>query len=146
MRNAFAGIPTMLKENPTEEQIQNAAKTSDIMYVYPTRMHNALLNKIDNSGDIPEMIAAMPSMSSSFCLTDPSDPSYIYISSLKSRFGKFLHDASTTLRVKEGEEENTFDAVYMVIRSVRTFMMDYGDSRDNYFVNEESFNCTFFVT
>jgi proteasome activator subunit 4 len=74
------------------------------------------------------MIASIPTINSSFCLTDESDPRYQYIASMKARFGAFLHDASASM-LRHGEE-NIVDAVHMLIRSMRTYLMDYGDSRD----------------
>jgi hypothetical protein len=41
-----------------------------------------------------------------------------------------LYNASVSLR-QQGEE-NTVDAVHILLRSIRTYMMDYGDSRDRY--------------
>lgn len=77
------------------------------------------------------MIAAIPPINSSFCLTDESDPRYQYISSMKARFGVFLHNASASM-LQQGEkgEENIVDAVHMLIRSMRTYLLEYGDSRD----------------
>ena len=49
----------------------------------------------------------------SFCLADPADSRYQYMVSLKQRFGKFLHEASVSLRGQG--EENTVDAVLMLV-------------------------------
>ena len=59
------------------------------------------------------MIATCEPLNSGFCLTDPSDERYRYIHSLRQRFGKFLHEASVSLR-QQGEE-NTVDAVQMLV-------------------------------
>ncbi|KAG6869176.1 hypothetical protein C0993_012275 [Termitomyces sp. T159_Od127] len=59
------------------------------------------------------MIASVSSIASGFCLTDPEDPRYQYISSLRNRFGRFLHEASVSLQ-QQGEE-NTVDAVDMLV-------------------------------
>ncbi|KAG5352050.1 hypothetical protein C0989_004042 [Termitomyces sp. Mn162] len=83
------------------------------------------------------MIASISPIASGFCLTDIEDPRYQYISSLRNRFGMFLHKASMSLQ-HQGEE-NTVDAVDMLIRAVRTYLLEYGDSRDNYTVNEEQY-------
>ncbi|KAF5337122.1 hypothetical protein D9611_003196 [Ephemerocybe angulata] len=119
VRNAFAGIPTLYKEYLSAEDIRASAETSDIL------------------DEIPEMIASVPGLNSGFILTDPSDPRYQYIHNLKKRFGSFLHGASVSLR-QQGEE-NTLDAVEMLVRSIRTFMMEYGDSRDSYYLNESQY-------
>ena len=101
-----------------------------------------------NRNELPEMIAAMEPLNAGFCLTDPSDARHQYITNLRARFGEFLHKASASLR-RQGEE-NTVDAVHMLvsfflfaglflqnkirmnvkIRAIRTFMLEYGDSRD----------------
>jgi len=118
-------------------------------------------------GDIPELIGTITPLNSCFVLTDPNDPLYQYFHQLRLRFGHFLHEASVSLS-RQGEE-NTVDAVQILVcssfseiplltngqvRSIRTYMMDYGDSKDrqdatqcdhgasltsvlSYFVNEE---------
>jgi hypothetical protein len=93
------------------------------------------------------MIASVDPISSGFVITDPEDPRYQYLLGVKHRFGRFLHSASVSLR-QQGEE-NTVDAVQMLVclfhpvlsptctqhvqvRSVRTYMLEYGDSQDRY--------------
>ncbi|KAH8835425.1 hypothetical protein DL96DRAFT_1702409 [Flagelloscypha sp. PMI_526] len=117
VRNAFSGIPTLCKEYISDSEQQDAIKTSDILH------------------EIPEMIASCPPIRAGFCLTDPRDSRYQYIQKLRVEFGEFLHEASVNL-LSQGQE-NTVDAVQMLVRSIRTFMMEYADSRDSYFVNEE---------
>lgn len=63
------------------------------------------------------MIASIEPLSSGFCLTDPQDVRYKYITGLRRRFGEFLHAASLSLQ-KQGEE-NTVDAVQMLVRYSR---------------------------
>lgn len=60
------------------------------------------------------MIGHIEPLSSCFVLTDPSDPRYKYLTSLRRRFGTFLKSASSSLR-QQGEE-NTVDAVHMLVR------------------------------
>ena len=79
------------------------------------------------------MIANVEPLKSGFVLDDPSDPRHQYVTALKTRFGQFLHEASVSL-LGQGEE-NTVDAVHMLVRSIRTFMLEYGDSRDRYSAN-----------
>ncbi|KAJ3973169.1 hypothetical protein EV361DRAFT_980091 [Lentinula raphanica] len=122
VRYAFAGIPTLMKHHVSAEEFAYAARTSDIL------------------DEIPEMIAALEPLNAGFCLTDSNDPRHQYMSKLRSRFGEFLHKASVSLR-QQGEE-NTVDAVHMLLRSIRTYMLEYGDSRDGYFVNEEQYVST----
>jgi len=92
------------------------------------------------------MIASVEPLASGFCLTDPQDARYQYITGLRRRFGEFLHAASLSLQ-KQGEE-NTVDAVQMLVRyycgvhellftllkisSIRTYMLEYGDSKDGF--------------
>ncbi|KAF5384678.1 hypothetical protein D9757_006201 [Collybiopsis confluens] len=121
-RYAFSGIPTFIRHHVRSEDLQNVVETSDIL------------------DEIPEMIASLEPLNCGFCLTDAEDPRHQTISALRQRFGKFLHQASVSLR-QQGEE-NTVDAVHMLLRSVRTYMLDYGDSRDGYYVNEEQYTST----
>ncbi|KAJ3990413.1 hypothetical protein F5890DRAFT_1398687 [Lentinula detonsa] len=122
VRYAFGGIPTLMKHHVRPEDLAYAAETSDIL------------------DEIPEMIASLEALNSGFCLTDPSDPRHQYMTNLRWRFGDFLHRASISLR-QQGEE-NTVDAVHMLLRSIRTYMLEYGDSRDGYFVNEDQYVST----
>ncbi|KAJ7597613.1 hypothetical protein C8J56DRAFT_1001469 [Mycena floridula] len=120
VRHAFSGIPTLMKENVSDEQIKAALNTSDFLH------------------EIPEMIASIPPINSCFCLTEAEDPRFQYMTALKKRFGSFLHSASVSL-LQQGEE-NTVDAVRALVSSVRTYMLEYGDSKDSYFVNENNYN------
>ena len=79
------------------------------------------------------MIANVEPLKSEFVLDDPSDPRHQYVTALKTRFGQYLHEASGSL-LGQGEE-NTVDAVHMLVRSIRTFILEYGDSRDRYNTN-----------
>ncbi|KAF9270499.1 ARM repeat-containing protein [Marasmius fiardii PR-910] len=119
VRNAFSGVPTFMKQYITPEEAESATMTSDIL------------------DEIPEMIASCEPLKASFCLTDPSTEHYIYMHSLRNRFGQFLHKASVSLR-QQGEE-NTVDAVQMLLRSIKTYLLEYGDSRDGYYVNQEQY-------
>ncbi|KAJ3811833.1 hypothetical protein F5876DRAFT_38753 [Lentinula aff. lateritia] len=112
VRYAFGGVPTLMKYHVRPEDLAYAAETSDIL------------------DEIPEMLASLEALNAGFCLTDPSDPRHQYMSGLRWRFGDFLHRASVSLR-QQGEE-NTVDAVHMLLRSIRTYMLEYGDSRDGY--------------
>ena len=93
------------------------------------------------------MIASVEPLSAGFALADPKDPRHQYLTSLKQRFGALLCKASTSMRTQS--EENVLDAVHMLvrpsekntnalltdgvqIRSIRTYMLDYGDSRDKF--------------
>ncbi|RDB28522.1 Proteasome activator complex subunit 4 [Hypsizygus marmoreus] len=119
VRNAFSGIPTMFREVTTPEEYLAGTATSDIL------------------DEIPEMIASLENIKSGFCLDDVTDPRHRYMTAVKERYGTFLHNASVSLR-QQGEE-NTVDAVDMLIRGVRTYMLEYGDSRDSYDINDEQY-------
>ncbi|KAJ7462702.1 hypothetical protein B0H11DRAFT_2310714 [Mycena galericulata] len=118
--NAFSGIPTLIKDVFNPDGLRAATETSDILH------------------EIEEMIGIIEPLNSGFALTDPADPRYVYISSLRRRFGEFLHDASTSL--SQQGEENTVDAVEMLIEGIRTYMLEYGDSKDGYYTNEKKYN------
>lgn len=120
VRQAFSGIPTLYKEYISPEVRRAMFDTSDIL------------------DEIPEMIASVDSLNSGFCLTDPTDERYQYITALKRQFGEFLHQASLALR--DQWEENTVDAVQMLISSIRVYLLEYGDSRDGYYVNAEQYS------
>ncbi|KAJ7630634.1 hypothetical protein FB45DRAFT_1027837 [Roridomyces roridus] len=108
--NAFSGIPTLIRDVFKPDALRAATKTSDIL------------------NEIEEMIGVIEPMNSGFALTDPADPRYAYLSSLRRRFGEFLHDASKSL--SQQGEENTVDAVEMLIEGIRTYMLEYGDSKE----------------
>lgn len=63
--------------------------------------------------EIPEMIAFIEPLNSGFAVPEPEDPRARYYTELRTRFGRFLHDASSSLR-QQGEE-NTVDAVYLLV-------------------------------
>ncbi|KAF8624763.1 hypothetical protein AX15_005657 [Amanita polypyramis BW_CC] len=117
VRHAFSGIPTLVQDQTVQDE--SSAESSDIL------------------NEIPEMIAAIEPIKSSFCLADPADPRYQFMVALRQRFGKLLHDASISLR-QQGEE-NTVDAVLILVRSIRTYLLEYSGSRDRYNVNEEQY-------
>ncbi|KAG6837040.1 hypothetical protein H0H93_015903 [Arthromyces matolae] len=126
VRNAFSGIPTLVQQEISPEDSREAVASSDIL------------------NEVSEMIATITPIASGFCLTDSEDPRHRYISTLRDRFGVFLHKASVSLQ-QQGEE-NTVDAVDMLvgpvpysrlqhrlttqlqIRAVRTYLLDYGDN------------------
>ncbi|KAL5535214.1 BLM3_1 [Sanghuangporus sanghuang] len=120
VRNAFAGTPTLLRENYTEQQLKESCATSDLY------------------NEIPEMIGHVEPLKACFVLADPSDPRYKYIANLRRRFGEFLRSASASLR-QQGEE-NTVDAVHILIRSIRTYALEYGDSRDSYYSQSDQYS------
>ncbi|CAL1696420.1 unnamed protein product [Somion occarium] len=126
VRNAFAGIPTLVKETITPEELQEANLTSDIL------------------DEAMEMIATIEPVNAAFALSDPADPRHQYITALRRRFGTFLHAASISLR-QQGEE-NTVDAVHMLIRSIRTYMLEYGDSRDSFYLQLDRYNSELNIT
>ncbi|TFY83737.1 hypothetical protein EWM64_g269 [Hericium alpestre] len=112
VRNAFAGTPTLVKEKISEEEEKHMLETTDVL------------------NEIPEMIASVDPINSGFAMS-PEDPRAQYYTALRQRFGKFLHNASVSLR-QQGEE-NTVDAVDLLLDSIRTYMLDYGDSKDSYY-------------
>ncbi|KAI1797633.1 hypothetical protein LXA43DRAFT_1126323 [Ganoderma leucocontextum] len=119
VRKAFSGVPTLAKEVIPPEEQRSAMETSDILL------------------EIPEMIACIEPLNSGFALSDPSDPRHQYITGLRRKYGEFLHKASVSLR-QQGEE-NTVDAVHGLIRSIRTYLLEYGDSRDSYYLQADRY-------
>ncbi|KAJ7456675.1 hypothetical protein FB451DRAFT_613190 [Mycena latifolia] len=117
--DAFSGIPTLIKDVFDTEALRAAMQTSDILH------------------EIEEMIGIIEPLNSGFVLSDPSDPRYAYFFSLRRRFGEFLHNASKTL-LQHGEE-NTVDAVETLIEGIRTYMLEYGDSKDGYYSNDKKY-------
>lgn len=109
VRNAFAALPTIRQEFMSENEILESCGSSDVL------------------NELPEFIASVKPVKSGFVFDSPSDPRYTLVSGLRDRFARFLHSASEKL-VDEGDE-NTVDAILMLIRSCRTYFLDYGDSR-----------------
>ncbi|KAI5124439.1 hypothetical protein M0805_008323 [Coniferiporia weirii] len=120
VKNAFSGTPTLVQEKYSAEQLQESCETSDIL------------------NELPEMIGHLDPLKSCFVLTDTSDPRHKYLSDLRRRFGTFLHNASSSLR-QQGEE-NTVDAVHVLIRAIRTFAIEYGDNKDSYFSQSDQYS------
>lgn len=83
----------------------------------------------NSRNEIPEFIATVEPLSAGFGL-QPGDPRHSYISDLRQEFGDILLTSSRFLRNKG--PENTFASSQALLRSVRTFMLAYGDSRDTY--------------
>ncbi|KAG9025662.1 hypothetical protein FRB95_009933 [Tulasnella sp. JGI-2019a] len=113
VRDALSGIPTLWQEYTNDEEAYAAAATSDVFH------------------ELPEFIANVASIQAGFALDDPKDPRYQQVSNLRGRIGLFLHQASLSLRNKG--DENTVPAVLILISTCRTFLMEYADSRDNYY-------------
>ena len=63
------------------------------------------------------MIATIEPLNSGFAITDSRDKRAQYYTALRQRFGKFLHEASVSLR-QQGEE-NTVDAVHALVSWIR---------------------------
>ncbi|KAG8998807.1 hypothetical protein FRB90_012229 [Tulasnella sp. 427] len=94
VRNAFAALPTISQEYMSDEEILESCGTSDVL------------------NELPEFIASVKSVKSGFVYDDPSDSRYQWISTLRDRFGRFLHAAFEKL-FSEGDE-NTVDAILML--------------------------------
>jgi proteasome activator subunit 4 len=120
VRGGFNGIPSFIQDNLTSQEYAAAAEGSDVL------------------NEIPEMIAHIEPILSGFCLNDRTDPRHQYMTSLRRRFGQFLHKASVSLM--ERGEANTVDAVYTLIKAMRAYFLAYGDSQDSYYVNESQYN------
>ncbi|KZV77572.1 hypothetical protein PENSPDRAFT_621096 [Peniophora sp. CONT] len=120
VRNAFAGTPTIVREHISKEDQAYTSASSDILH------------------EIAEMIAGIEPLNAGFAINDPKDPRAVYYNGLRRRFGAFLHDASVSLR-QQGEE-NTVDAVSVLLQSISTYMLNYGDSKDNYYLLKDRYN------
>ena len=57
---------------------------------------------------------------------------------LRYQFGDFLRRASQYLRSKG--PENTLDAVHVLLRCIRTFLLEYGDSKDSYYTQRDRYD------
>ncbi|KAI0034951.1 hypothetical protein K488DRAFT_76958 [Vararia minispora EC-137] len=119
VRMAFSGTPTIVKEIVTKADQDYGAETSDIL------------------NEAREMIAFAEPLNAGFAINDPEDPRAKYYTELRRQFGRFLHEASVSLR-HQGEE-NTVDAVSMLVQSISTYMMNYGDSKDDYYTLNERY-------
>lgn len=87
--------------------------------------------------EIPEFIATVNPISSGFALKE-GDPRHAVVMSLRQQFGDFLRRAGELLRSKG--PENTLDAVHMLLRCIRTFMLEYGDSKDSYYTQRDRYD------
>ncbi|KAF8587302.1 hypothetical protein K439DRAFT_1645895 [Ramaria rubella] len=119
IRNAFGGMPTFAKEVISAEAMMESFETSDII------------------NEIPEFIATVEPVASGFALLE-GDPRHQFVMELRQQFGDFLKRAGQYLRSKG--PENTLDAAHMLLRCIRTFMLDYGDSKDNFYTQRDRYD------
>ena len=86
--------------------------------------------------EIPDFIATVVPLEAGFLLKE-GDPRHTYVMGVRKEFGEFLHRAGQHLRSKG--PENTVDAAQMLLRCLRTFFLDYGDSKEDYFTQKERY-------
>jgi proteasome activator subunit 4 len=86
--------------------------------------------------EIPEFIAIVEPVNSGFTLV-PGDPRYKFVTDLRNRFGDFLRRAGQYLRTKG--PENTLDAAQMILRCIKTLLLEYGDSKDSYYTQRDRY-------
>jgi proteasome activator subunit 4 len=70
-----------------------------------------------------DFISDRPLCKTHYCLTDPSDPRYQFVLSLRSRIYDLLHAAIAGL--KNNGADDAIDCVKMIISTIKTLMLDY---------------------
>ncbi|GAA5836406.1 hypothetical protein JCM11251_007072, partial [Rhodosporidiobolus azoricus] len=102
VRSALSGIPSLAWLERPEEPGQQASDAGD---------------------EVPEFIDYMPTCKASIPLTDSKDPRHRYVVDLRNRIGDFLHRSVQAL--KSSGQEDSVDAIKMVISSIRVLELDY---------------------
>ncbi|GAA5988215.1 hypothetical protein JCM11641_001615, partial [Rhodosporidiobolus odoratus] len=102
VRSALSGIPSLALLERPENLGQQASDAGD---------------------EIPEFIDHMPTCEAAFPLKDPKDPRHRFIVDLRERCADFLHRAIQVL--KASEQDDSVDAIKMVIASIRVLELDY---------------------
>ncbi|BGP18854.1 hypothetical protein JCM10213_003509 [Rhodosporidiobolus nylandii] len=102
VRSALSGIPSLAWIDRPEEPGQPASDAGD---------------------EVPEFIAHQPTCEASFPLKDPKDPRHRFVVDLRNRCADFLHRAVQAL--KSSGQEDSVDAIKMVIASIRVLELDY---------------------
>ncbi|GAA6008845.1 hypothetical protein JCM10207_001745 [Rhodosporidiobolus poonsookiae] len=102
VRSALSGIPSLAWLERPEELGQPASDAGD---------------------EVPEFINHMPTCRASIPLSDPKDPRHRFVVDLRNRASDFLHRAVQAL--KSSGQEDSVDAIKMVISSIRVLELDY---------------------
>ncbi|KAH7883839.1 hypothetical protein F5I97DRAFT_1969128 [Phlebopus sp. FC_14] len=114
-RAVWNGMPTIYKETPKE--VVNACADPEL--------------------DIKELLVDRFDVNAGMVLTDPRDPRYQQVVTLRNRFGSLVHRAATKLR--QSQEEDHIDAVIVVVKAIDTFFLDYGMSRGDFSTLQKNF-------
>ncbi|EJU01100.1 hypothetical protein DACRYDRAFT_22883 [Dacryopinax primogenitus] len=120
VRNGFTGIQTLWKEHVSMEEAIAVSAIGDVL------------------DEIPEFITHGSPIESGFPLSDEQDPRWQYIANLKEDFGNFVHRASMFLR--QHGDENAVDPVAMIVLSIATFFLEYGEAAEDYKTVQEKYN------
>ncbi|KAJ3537454.1 hypothetical protein NMY22_g5581 [Coprinellus aureogranulatus] len=93
---------------------------------------------IAESYELPEMVLSHLDVNCGFALSNPEDPRYQKVLSLRERFGHVVLRAASLLRQNVGGEDH-IDALITVTRSVDTYLMGYCASRGQYETLQKSY-------
>lgn len=95
---------------------------------------------LDPTTELAEMSADSIRMIGGFCLTDPRDPRFIDAMKHREQFGRFLHNASVSLRSQGAESgDDHIDAVLAVIRASEVFLLDFAFTRNSFSTSKKSY-------
>ena len=113
VRYAFAGVPLLTKEEISIEEYNYSTMTSDILFVLcVVDIVDIIYRNIRH--EIPEFIATIHAINSSFALTQTSDPYWQLMTARKRALTHLLKRASEQLRLHAGE--SAVDAIHMTVR------------------------------
>lgn len=85
----------------------------------------------DPNVDIEGLIVDQLDVQAGIVLTDPRDPRYQRVVTLRTRFGNLIHLAARKLR-QDQDEGDHIDAVIAIVKALDTFFLDYGMSRGDF--------------
>ncbi|KAK4048054.1 Proteasome activator BLM10 [Microbotryomycetes sp. JL221] len=98
----------------------------------------------DAGDEDPGFISVYHNVKAGIKLTDPNDPRFQYVASLRQRTGTLLHEAVQTL--KRHGREDSIDSVKMIISTIRVYMLDYPCDHSHYSAVKKTYDFALQVT
>ncbi|KZT61232.1 hypothetical protein CALCODRAFT_447468 [Calocera cornea HHB12733] len=98
------------------------------------------MDLLDPKAELPHFTYDSPRPQDCFVLTDPKDPRYQKVVTLRAAWGELLHRASVSL-LKSGSEDFT-DVVTQIVRAIDGYMTEYAVQRASYDSDHKRYNAS----
>lgn len=85
-----------------------------------------------------DFIEAPPRIKSGFVLTDHTSPQYRFVADFRAKVGAMLYNCAKSSRTSEAEDKQ--DCTKLLIRSIRTYMIEYSYSSSEYHRQYQAFS------